>query len=180
MSQSVDCKEAADITGDGQGDSVRGPWRLPDQAATEALGAALAGVLTPGLSIWLDGDLGAGKTTLVRALVRQLGHRGPVKSPTYTLVELYEISSLYLYHFDFYRFNDPSEFHDSGFDEYFRGAGVCLVEWPDKAAGCLPSPDLRVALAVVPEGGREARLLAGTERGRACLNQLIFPPVVSS
>lgn len=176
MSQSVDSVEGADITGASQ----RGPWQLPDPAATESLGAALAAVLTPGLSIWLDGDLGAGKTTLTRALLRQLGHRGPVKSPTYTLVELYEISSLYLYHFDFYRFNDPSEFHESGFDEYFRGTGVCLVEWPDKADGCLPPPDLRLELAVLPEGGRQARLLAGTERGRTCLSRLIFPPVATS
>ena len=107
--------------------------RLSDEAATNALGAALAGTLAPGMVVWLDGDLGAGKTTLVRALLRALGHAGPVKSPTYTLVELYSVSSLYLYHFDFYRFNDPEEFDDAGLGEYFRKDAVCLVEWPDKA-----------------------------------------------
>src|SRR6185369_7401985 len=93
---------------------------LPDEAATQHFGAALAPRLRPGMVIFLEGDLGAGKTTLSRALIRALGHTGPVKSPTYALVEVYVFSSLYLYHFDFYRFESPEEFLDAGFGEYFN------------------------------------------------------------
>jgi tRNA threonylcarbamoyladenosine biosynthesis protein TsaE len=166
-------------------DAAQRPTRLSgllaDTEATEALGAMLAKVLigqAGGLVIYLDGDLGAGKTTLVRALLRALGHRGPVKSPTYALVELYEVSSLYLYHFDFYRFNDPSEFLEAGLDEYFQGMGICLVEWPEKAAGYLPPPDLRLALHVPAavgdggQGGRRVELVAVSERGAQCLSAL--------
>jgi tRNA threonylcarbamoyl adenosine modification protein YjeE len=76
--------------------------------------------------VWLDGDLGAGKTTLVRAVLRAFGHAGPVKSPTYTLVEVYVVSSIYLYHFDFYRFNEAEEFEDAGLGEYFRDDSRCV------------------------------------------------------
>lgn len=151
---------------------------LADTAATEALGACLAHALAPGLTLFLDGDLGAGKTTLVRGALRALGHAGKVKSPTFTLLESYAISSLNfpLYHFDFYRFTDPDEFIEAGLDEYFGqtgdAAGVCLVEWPDKAGGHLPPPDLCIALAVVGEA-RRARLSACSERGRTCLDRLL-------
>lgn len=150
---------------------------LADTASTEALGAHLARALAPGLCVFLDGDLGAGKTTLVRGLLRALGHTGKVKSPTFTLLESYAISSLNfpLYHFDFYRFTHPDEFIEAGLDEYFgqtgENAGVCLVEWPDKAGGHLPSPDMRIALAVVGEA-RRAQLVACSEGGRACLSRL--------
>ncbi len=148
---------------------------LPGEEATIALGGKLAPLLAPGMVIWLDGDLGAGKTTLVRALLRALGHTGPVKSPTYTLVEVYVVSSIYLYHFDFYRFNDPEEFSDAGLDEYFRDDSVCLVEWPDKAAGYVPPADLAFVFrfpADARAGGRVLDLRANSERGRACLNAL--------
>jgi tRNA threonylcarbamoyladenosine biosynthesis protein TsaE len=141
---------------------------LPDEAATLALGARLARGLVPGLMITLDGDLGAGKTTLVRGLLRALGDTGPVKSPTYTLVELHAVSGLDLYHFDFYRFNHPDEYLDAGLDEYFSGQGVCLVEWPALAVPHLPPADLEIRLTV-REGGREARMSAASERGRLCL-----------
>ena len=147
--------------------------RLSDEAATNTLGAALAGTLAPGMVVWLDGDLGAGKTTLVRALLRALGHAGPVKSPTYTLVELYSVSSLYLYHFDFYRFNDPEEFDDAGLGEYFRSDSICLVEWPDKAAGHVPHADLAVVFRfadAAPEHGRVVELEARSAAGAQCLN----------
>lgn len=146
-------------------------WRLADEAQTVAFGAALAGVLRPGMVVYLDGDLGAGKTTLVRALLRALGHAGPVKSPTYSLVEVYVISSLYWYHFDFYRFNHPEEFVDAGLDEYFRNDSVCLVEWPDKAAGCVPPPDLVLSLGFAGEGRRVA-VDARSPGGEACLQLL--------
>ena len=136
------------------------------------LGEALAPQLVPGLVIYLEGDLGAGKTTLSRAMIRALGHTGPVKSPTYSLVEVYVISSLYLYHFDFYRFESPEEFLDAGFDEYFNDTSVCLVEWPDHAQGCVPSPDLRLRLHHASVG-RLLEAVADTPKGQACLNALI-------
>jgi len=144
---------------------------LADEAATLELGAALAGILQAGLTIYLSGELGAGKTTLVRGLLRALGHRGRVKSPTFALVELYSLSRLDLYHFDFYRFEDPREWIDAGLREAFGTAAVCIVEWPEKAAGQLPAPDLRIRLEHT-QTGREVRLEADTDEGRQCLEQL--------
>jgi tRNA threonylcarbamoyladenosine biosynthesis protein TsaE len=144
---------------------------LPDEAATLALGAAIAPVLEPGVVIYLDGDLGAGKSTLVRGLLRSLGHAGPVKSPTYTLVELYKLSRLDLHHFDFYRFHDPREWIDAGFRESFNGRIVSLIEWPRKAGGLLPPADLEIALE--PSGtGRSASLRSTSPRGDAMLARL--------
>ena len=144
---------------------------LPDEAATLALGAHLAQALVPGLVIYLDGDLGSGKTTLVRGALRGLGYAGNVKSPTYTLVELYAISRLNLHHFDFYRFSQPEEYLDAGLDEYFQGGAVCLVEWPEKAGDFLAPADLRISLAVA-DGGRRAGFVALTSAGRSCLSRL--------
>ena len=148
---------------------------LPDEAATLALGASLAPSLTSGLVIFLEGDLGSGKTTLVRGLLRALGFEGKVKSPTYTLVELYAISRLNLYHFDFYRFECAEEYLDAGLDDYFQGDGVCLVEWPEKAGSYLPPPDLRVCLSLThgaSGAGRRAELIAAGARGETCLSSL--------
>ncbi|RTL56459.1 MAG: tRNA (adenosine(37)-N6)-threonylcarbamoyltransferase complex ATPase subunit type 1 TsaE [Rhodocyclaceae bacterium] len=152
---------------------------LPDEAATLALGAALAQVLAIGDLVTLEGDLGAGKTTLVRGLLQGLGYQGKVKSPTYSLVEPHVVSGLNLYHFDFYRLNQPEEYLEAGLDEYFAGQGVCLVEWPDKAAPYLPAPDLRVELAVAGDG-RQAWLSAFTERGRRCLSAIPLPSTKSA
>lgn len=148
---------------------------LNGEAGTRALGAALAPLLTPGMRIYLHGDLGAGKTTLVRGLLHTLGHQGPVKSPTYTLVEIYVISGYILYHFDFYRFNDPEEWHEAGLDEHFNEHSVCLVEWPEKAAGVLPAADLELRFSFEANGSGESRtveLLAASEPGDRCLNAL--------
>lgn len=145
--------------------------RLPDEAATLALGTALSQALAPGLVIWLEGDLGSGKTTLVRGVLRGLGYAGNVKSPTFTLVELYAISSLNLHHFDFYRFSQPEEYLDAGLDEYFQGEAVCLVEWPDKAGDYLAPADLRLALSIA-DHGRCTHIIALTEAGQACLSRL--------
>ena len=144
---------------------------LADEAATLALGANLASVLAPGLTIWLRGDLGTGKTTLTRGLLRGLGFQGKVKSPTYTLVESYVISGLYLYHFDLYRFVDPEEWDATGFRDYFNHELVCLVEWPEKAGELLPIPDLEICLAI-QGAGREVAFSAHTELGKKCLKQL--------
>jgi tRNA threonylcarbamoyladenosine biosynthesis protein TsaE len=149
---------------------------LPDEAATRAQGARLARIIEPGLALYLHGELGSGKTTLARGLLRGLGHRGRVKSPTYTLVELYTVSRLDLYHFDFYRFKDPKEWRDAGFNEYFNDASVCLVEWPEKAAGLLPAADLDIALEFAGDG-RDLSIRAGTESGKACLHRLMQMPL---
>ena len=149
---------------------------LPDEAATRALGARLARAIEPGLALYLHGDLGSGKTTLARGLLRGLGYQGRVKSPTYTLVELYTVSRLNLYHFDFYRFKDPKEWRDAGFNEYFNNASVCLVEWPERAAGLLPAADLDVALEFAGDG-RDLSVRAGTESGKACLHRLMQMPL---
>lgn len=144
---------------------------LPDEAATLALGAAIAPCIEPGLSIHLRGDLGAGKTTLARGVLRGLGHRGAVKSPTYALVELYRLSRLDLHHFDFYRFHDPREWSDAGFRESFGGSTVTLVEWPERAGKLLPPQD--VAITLIPSGdGRIASFTACSPRGQVMLDCL--------
>jgi len=144
---------------------------LPDEAATLALGAALAVCLEPGLVVYLKGDLGAGKTTLARGVLRGLGHPGPVRSPTYTLVELYALSRLELHHFDFYRFHDPREWIDAGFRESFNGRNVSLIEWPEKAAGSVPPADLEINLEA-SGAGRSASFTGNSPRGQKCLTLL--------
>ena len=144
---------------------------LATERDTLALGAQLAAGLRPGMVIYLIGALGCGKTTFARGILGGLGHAGKVRSPTFTLVELYKFSKLYLYHFDFYRFEDPRELDDAGFREYFNAASVCLVEWPEKAAGHLPAADVTVALR--HEGdGRRVEMAGHTEAGRRCIAQL--------
>lgn len=152
---------------------------LADTAATEALGAALAGALRQRPAVlWLEGDLGAGKTTLVRGLVQALGHAGNVKSPTYTLIEPYVLPSGSLYHLDLYRLHDPEELEFLGVRELTGepGAGATvLVEWPDRGAGFLPAPDLLIALTV-SGAGRAATLTARSARGNALLDHLETTP----
>lgn len=151
--------------------SVEYRTMLENEAATLAFGEKLAAVLEPGLCITLSGELGSGKTTLARGIMRGLGYTGKVKSPTYTLVELYELSRLNLYHFDLYRFNNPQELMDAGFRDNFDGGNICLVEWPERAAGLLPQADLEISL-VVESSGRRLAVVAETEPGRHCLKQL--------
>ena len=141
---------------------------LAAEADTLALGAALAPGLRPGMVIYLCGDLGAGKTTLARGILRALGVTESIKSPTFTLVEPYTISSLYLYHFDFYRFTRSDEWVDAGLREYFNRESVCLIEWPEKAGGELPAPDLRIEIDI-DGSGRSVTITADTEAGRHCL-----------
>ncbi|SIT41889.1 conserved hypothetical protein [Paraburkholderia ribeironis] len=129
-----------------------------------------------GLQVQLAGDLGAGKTTLVRATLRGLGHTGRVRSPTYTLVEPYVLErpagELALYHFDLYRFTDPAEWADAGFREYFDSGAICLVEWPQRAGALLGVPDLVFSLELDSEGdGRVLVARAYSESGKACLER---------
>ena len=144
---------------------------LPDEKATLGLGAALARGLTPGLTMYLRGELGAGKTTLVRGILRALGHQGPVRSPTYALVEVYELSRLHFHHFDFYRFHDPREWIDAGFRESFDGRNLTVIEWPEKAGDLLPPADVEIALEFA-ETGREARLFSNSLAGQKALTGL--------
>jgi tRNA threonylcarbamoyladenosine biosynthesis protein TsaE len=141
---------------------------LPDEAATLAAGAALAGKLIAGLTIYLHGDLGAGKTTLVRGILHGLGHSGKVKSPTYTLVEPYVISNLNIYHFDLYRFIDPEEWDSAGFRDYFNPQSICMIEWPEKAGDLLPQPDMDIMLQL-QDGGRMLNITAHSNQAQQCL-----------
>src|SRR4030095_6174140 len=117
-------------------------FQLADAAATEKVGTALARALVGGMVVALRGDLGTGKTTVVRGALRALGWTGPGKSPTYTLVEHYPFSSLYFYHFDFYRFADPSEWETAGLADHFRRDSACIVEGPERVGALPPLPDL--------------------------------------
>lgn len=153
---------------------------MADEAATLQFGAVLAKVIAPNLTIYLHGDLGAGKTTLVRGLLHALGYVGKVKSPTYTLVESYEIkshanSNLMLYHFDLYRFNDEEEWEEAGFRDYFNASSVCIIEWPEKAQNCLPTPDLNVTFSIKNIGlnlGRNIHVSAHSVLGQQCLQAI--------
>ncbi len=146
---------------------------LEDEEDTLALGGRLATGLQDSCRLYLHGDLGAGKTTLVRGLLRGLGFEGRVKSPTFSLVEPYEFSSLSLYHFDFYRFDEPGELRDSGLLEHFDGPAVCIVEWPARAGPQLPPPDLEIDLSPREGGGRSAVLVARSHRGEHWLEQAL-------
>jgi len=145
--------------------------KLPDAAATARLGAALARGVEPGRVLHLSGDLGTGKTTLVRGLLRALGITGAVKSPTYTWVEPYTLSRLDLYHFDFYRFADRTEWLSAGLREYFRPDAFCIVEWPEKVGSLLPPPDLLIALQYEGET-RRASIESRSPAGYAWLSSL--------
>lgn len=138
---------------------------LPDETATLELGAKLAKLLRPGWVVYLRGNLGAGKTTLVRGLLRALGYAGRVKSPTYTLIESYELSRFILQHYDLYRMIDPREWLDAGFRDDCNAGTLCMVEWPEKAQGLLPGPDLEIYLEVAGEG-RTAHIEALSTQGR--------------
>ena len=144
-------------------------WR--DEADTEAFARALAA--SPALCdafVSLQGDLGAGKTTFVRHLLRALGIAGRIKSPTYAVVEPHEApDGLAIFHFDFYRFSDPREWDDAGFRDIFAGPGLKLAEWPDNAAGRLPEAALTLRIEPMTDDTRTVTLRAGTPRGNALL-----------
>jgi tRNA threonylcarbamoyladenosine biosynthesis protein TsaE len=144
---------------------------LPDEAATLRLGEALAPGIGPGRVVHLRGELGAGKTTVARGLLRALGYAGRIKSPTYAVVEPYCLSRLDLYHFDFYRFSEKAEWVNSGFRDYFSLATACIVEWPERAHGLLAPPDLEIRLEIAGEA-RQAFIEACTPSGTHWLSSL--------
>ena len=121
--------------------------------------------------IYLRGDLGAGKTTLVRGVLRALGFGGRVKSPTYTLIEQYDVAGLNLRHFDLYRFRDAEEWEAAGFRDEFDGRNICLVEWPEQAQGLLPPADLEIVFDIRPQG-RALDIYARSATGKECLATL--------
>ncbi len=144
----------------------------PDEAATDAFATQLAAALTRAnlnACIALHGNLGAGKTTLVRHLLRALGVEGRIKSPTYAVVEPYTVRAGEVWHFDFYRFSDPREWEDAGFRDIFASPGLKLCEWPQNAAGVMPTPDLELNIQVDENEQRQVQATALTLRGRELL-----------
>jgi tRNA threonylcarbamoyladenosine biosynthesis protein TsaE len=145
--------------------------RLRNERETVAFGRRLGACLGQGGRIYIQGDLGAGKTTLCRGILRQFGYEGAVKSPTFTIVEPYELADLSVYHFDLYRLADPNELEYLGIDDYFAVGNLCLVEWPERGADALPECDLNVTLRVVGKT-RSVELRAGTQLGERIISLL--------
>ena len=156
---------------------------LPDEAATQDLAGRLAPMLCgtnpalgsrPGGRIHLRGDLGAGKTSFARALLRAAGIFGRIKSPSYALLESYNVSNLYFYHLDFYRFSKSQEWVDAGFRDILQDSNVVLIEWPERAGDLLPAPDLEITLDYAGTG-RQATLTAHSDKGTLWLTTLAIP-----
>lgn len=137
---------------------------LADEEAMVAFGGLIANAATDGAVIYLHGDLGMGKTTLSRGVLRALGHQGAVKSPTYTLVEPYELAERQVYHFDLYRLSDPEELEYLGIRDYFTEECLCLIEWSERGKGVLPAADLDLSIRVQDQG-RIISLQGNSEKG---------------
>ncbi|MCX8522261.1 MAG: tRNA (adenosine(37)-N6)-threonylcarbamoyltransferase complex ATPase subunit type 1 TsaE [Rhodoferax sp.] len=149
------------------------PLLWKDELATATFARTLAAqAALDDAFISLHGDLGAGKTTLVRYLLQSLGILGRIKSPTYTIVETYMAAGFAVSHFDFYRFNDPQEWEDAGFRDIFASPGLKLAEWPEKAAGLLPVADLEIHIDAVGDSQRLVHLYAHSPRGNRLLQAL--------
>lgn len=152
---------------------------LVNEQATENLARQLAPLVCGGGRIYLHGDLGSGKTTFARALLRECGIVGRIKSPTYTLVETYKNSSLNFYHFDFYRFQDPHEWLDAGFRDMLSSDALILIEWPEKAGNLLPAADLDITMSVAANDVRHVKLQASSAEGRSWINAILPPDPAS-
>jgi tRNA threonylcarbamoyladenosine biosynthesis protein TsaE len=144
---------------------------LNDEIATVAMGNKVAAIIEQGAVIYLHGDLGAGKTTFTRGVVQGFGHTGKVKSPTYTLVEPYELTRANVYHFDLYRLGDPEELEYMGIRDYFSEQAICIVEWPEKGGEFIPVPDLDITLSYVGDE-RKIVINSASERGIAIVEKL--------
>ncbi|QIR13612.1 tRNA (adenosine(37)-N6)-threonylcarbamoyltransferase complex ATPase subunit type 1 TsaE [Shewanella aestuarii] len=144
---------------------------LENEQATVAMGQLIAQHISPPLTVFLTGDLGAGKTTLSRGIIQSLGHKGAVKSPTYTLVEPYELNGFDVYHFDLYRLADPEELEFMGIRDYFNPTSICLVEWPEHGQGLLPQADLHLHLHY-KDDQREIEVNALSAAGQTILTKL--------
>lgn len=147
-------------------------YQLKSLADTTILAKQIAGVIVPNFIITLNGDLGAGKTTLVREILRSLGLTGSIKSPTFTYVEPYTLDNIDIYHFDLYRFSSPEEWFDMGFDEYFINQHLCFIEWAEKAIGLIPHIDWSISLHVKGEI-HDCQIMAYTAKGQECLKSLM-------
>jgi len=143
---------------------------IPNEQAMLAFGAKLSAVCGNTAVIFLQGQLGAGKTTLTRGFLRGMGYAGHVKSPTYTLVESYQLAQGLLYHFDFYRLRDPQELEYIGIQDYFEANTICLIEWPEYGAGMLPLPDVSCDIEL-RAGGRLVTLTPHSENGILILHR---------
>ena len=139
---------------------------LADEQAMSDFGARIARITGGHGLIFLEGNLGMGKTTLSRGIIRGLGHVGAVKSPTFTLVEPYEIGDIRAFHFDLYRLVDPEELEFLGIRDYFEDDALCLIEWPEKGAGFLPKPDLTITISP-QDSGRSLKILSQGSRGES-------------
>jgi len=144
---------------------------IPDEKAMLDFGAKLAGIIASPALVFLQGDLGAGKSTLVRGFMHGLGFQGRVKSPTYTLVEPYEMNDKTIYHMDLYRLADPEELEFIGIRDILSGTSLCMIEWPEKAGGMLGEPDISIKISSM-DTGRNIKLSGLNEQAMAVINEL--------